>query len=185
MINDEVEIIIANVDAWLQRCVIGLGLCPFAVKPNTNGSIRIAVSKATSEQGLLEELQSEIEGLQEAPETKVETSLLVVRGLLADFGDYNDFIAVVEQWLDDQAYSDDFQVASFHPDYQFAGTNKNDAENLTNKAPYPILHVLREVSIDRAVAGMADTDEIYKNNITKMLGLSEAEKQRLFPYLYR
>lgn len=179
------EGLIAAVERWLQECVVGLGLCPFAVKPNRDGSIRIVVSQSRTNGGLLEELCSEIVRLQGTQLQTLETTLLIVKGQLEDFADYNDFLGDVEQYLDEYGYSDEFQVASFHPNYQFAGSKPNDAENLSNRAPYPILHVLREVSVGSAVASMSDTDEIYKNNMATMLGLSEADKQRLFPYLYR
>ncbi|KMT66051.1 DUF1415 domain-containing protein [Catenovulum maritimum] len=166
---------------WLEKVVIGLNLCPFAKKPHMKKQIRIQETHALKQQDLLMDLAAEIELLEK--DTKIETSILVITQQLEDFYDYNDFLDTADQLIDDNNWRGEFQVASFHPDYQFAGTDKDDAENLTNRSPFPLLHILRESSLDIAVETHPDVDQIPEDNIQKMRTLSVEDKQKLFSYL--
>ena len=155
----------ADIRRWLERAVIGLNLCPFAKAVYVKDQVRIVVSDASTERALLEELGEEMALLRDTPAEQTDTTLLVHPQVLGDFLDYNDFLDDADALVEAMALDGVLQVASFHPDYQFAGTEPGDAENLTNRAPFPILHLLREASIDRAVAAYPDPDAIIERNI--------------------
>ncbi len=163
---------------WLEEIVIGLNLCPFARKELVNNRVRFVVSEAESEEGLLMALQAELRFLDEHPNT--ETTLLVHPGMLTDFDDYNEFLSAADSLLELLELDGIYQVASFHPDYLFAGTEPEDAENYTNRSPFPMLHLLRESSITRAVENHPDPDAIPERNIALMEELGADEmRQRL------
>jgi uncharacterized protein len=163
---------------WLEEVVIGLNLCPFARKELMNNRVRFVVSAADSEEALLAELQAELLYLDDHPET--ETTLLVHPGVLADFDTYNEFLAVGDGLLELLELDGIFQIASFHPDYRFADTGPDDAENFTNRSPFPMLHLLREASVERAVESHPDPDAIPERNIALMQRLGTAKmRQRL------
>jgi len=157
--------IIAATRTWLEKAVIGLNLCPFAKPAHAAGRIRYAVSKATTEQTLLADLERELETLAEASPAGMETTLLIHPHVLGDFYDFNDFLEVAEATVTALDLEGIIQVASFHPHYQFADTAPGDISNFTNRSPYPMLHLLREDSIERAVQSHPDTDAIYRRNI--------------------
>jgi hypothetical protein len=156
---------IATTRHWIERAVIGLNLCPFARAPYVQDRVRIRVSRATDPEGLVEDLRAELEWLRDADATEYETSLLVHPFVLVDFADYNDFLDVADALLEEMDLGGEIQVASFHPEYQFADTDADAIENATNRSPFPTLHLLRESSIDRAVDSGIDTDAIYERNI--------------------
>ena len=153
---------------WLERVVIGLNLCPFAKAVYVKNQVRIVISDASTERALLEELGEELALLRDAPTDQIDTTLLVHPQVLQDFLDYNDFLDKADSMVEVLDLEGELQVASFHPDYQFAGTQPDDAENLTNRAPYPTLHLLREDSIARAVEVYPDPDAIIERNIATM-----------------
>ena len=160
-----------EVRRWLERAVIGLNLCPFAKAVYAKNQVRIVISDASTERALLEELGEELARLRDTPTDQVDTTLLVHPQVLQDFLDYNDFLDKADAMVDVLDLEGVLQVASFHPDYQFAGTQPDDAENLTNRAPYPALHLLREDSITRAVEVYPDPDAIIERNVATMQGL--------------
>ena len=153
---------------WLERVVIGLNLCPFAKAVYVKNQVRIVISDASTERALLEELGEELALLRDTPTDQIDTTLLVHPQVLQDFLDYNDFLDKADSMVEVLDLEGELQVASFHPDYQFAGTQPDDAENLTNRAPYPTLHLLREDSIARAVEVYPDPDAIIQRNIATM-----------------
>lgn len=157
--------VVAATQAWIEKAVIGLNLCPFAKAVYLKHQIRYAVSDARTVPDLRAALIAELQTLQSADPAQLDTSLLIHPGVLTDFLDYNDFLAVADDVVDDLGLTGHIQIASFHPDYQFAGTAKDDIENYTNRAPYPMLHLLRESSIERAVAAFPDAALIYEKNI--------------------
>lgn len=165
--------------AWVDRAVIGLNLCPFARAVRVKGQIRCVVSDATDTETLLRTLCDEAQRLIDTDATQCETTLLVHPRVLTDFGDYNDFLDIAEAALTEFGCDGVLQLASFHPDYQFAGTEPDDVTNATNRSPHPTLHLLREASIDRAVQAFADTETIYEANIATMEALGTAGWQRL------
>lgn len=169
--------IIARTRHWVKQVVVELNLCPFARKPYEGEQVRYVVSKAAQPVVLLEDLNAELEHLRETDEKDVETTILILPCVLQDFLDYNDFLGMVDDLLDEGGYTGEFQVASFHPDYQFAGTHADDAENYTNRSPYPILHLLRSSGMARAIDGYARPDKIPERNIRTMEKLG-AERMR-------
>ncbi len=140
-----------EVRRWVDRAVIGLNLCPFAKAVQIKGQVRYAVSDATDAEGVLQDLEAELMLLSEADPEAVDTTLLILPEALPDFYDFNDFEALSERLLKRMRLVGELQVATFHPRFQFAETEPDDIENYTNRSPYPILHLLREDSIDRAV----------------------------------
>lgn len=169
----------AEVRRWLERAVIGLNLCPFAKAVVVKQQVRLVVSDASTERALLEELGEELALLRDTPADEIDTTLLVHPQVLGDFLDYNDFLGDADALVEAMDLDGVLQVASFHPDYQFAGSEPDDADNLTNRAPYPILHLLREASIDRAVAAYPDPDAIIERNIATVRELGFAGWNRL------
>ncbi len=150
---------------WLERAVIGLNLCPFAKAVHVKGTVHYAVSNAHDRPGLMDDLVRELDGLVALDAETRETTLLIATHCLADFLDFNDFMAGAQRTLRKRGLEGVIQLASFHPQYQFAGTEPGDITNFTNRSPYPTVHLLREASIDRAVAAMPDPQAIYDANM--------------------
>ena len=167
---------IAAVRNWLESVVVELNLCPFAKRELINDRVRFVETDATSQVQLLQALETEFEHL--VANASTETTLLIHPNVLADFADYNEFLELADGLLVQMEFDGVFQIASFHPDYQFAETHPDDAENYTNRSPYPILHILREESLSRAIENTADIDQIPLRNIQKMNELG-AEKLKL------
>ena len=173
--------VIAQTRAWVDRAVIGLNLCPFAKAPQVKGLVRYVVSTATDPAALLADLMAELERLAESSAEKLETTLLIHPQVLTDFAEYNDFIEVAEDTVAELDLEGVLQVASFHPDYQFADTALDDVSNATNRSPFPTLHLIREESIDRAVEAFPEAELIYQTNIATLQRLGAegwAELQR-------
>ena len=164
---------------WLERAVVGLSLCPFAKAVQVKGQIRYVVSPAETCEALLEELRGELVRLSEADPEQVETTLLVLPRVLADFRDYNDFLERADDALEELGLSGTLQIASFHPDYQFADSDPDDAANCSNRSPYPILHLLREASVSRAVEAFPDAAQIFEKNVRTLRALGHAGFQRV------
>jgi len=164
---------------WLERAVIGLNLCPFAKAVHVKEQIRWVESAAEDPEQLLENLVRELQFLAAADPATVETTLLIHPHVLADFLDYNDFLDVADAAVESLGLGGVIQVASFHPDYRFAGTAPDDAENLSNRSPHPMLHLLREDSIDAAVAAFPEAATIYERNIETLRRLGVQGWHRL------
>lgn len=175
----EEEQIIAMMQRWLEKSVIGLNLCPFALGPYRGGRVRFAVSAARDEEGLLQDLGVELQTLMGTDPEKLETTLLIHPHALGDFHQYNQFLEICDALIDSLQLDGEVQVASFHPHYQFADTAPEDIENFTNRSPYPALHLLREASVSRA-AESGDTEEIYLRNIRTLRGLGHEGWLRLW-----
>jgi hypothetical protein len=159
---------------WLEKAVIGLGLCPFAKAVHVRGQIRYVVSDARTQDALLDDLRAELHALHLADPTQVDTTLLIHPHVLQDFADYNAFLDLADDALADAGLVGEIQVASFHPQYQFEGTGPDDITNYSNRSPYPTLHLLREASVDAAVAAFPEADAIFEKNIDtlKQLGIA-------------
>ena len=170
---------IAATRRWLQRAVIGLNLCPFAKAVQAKDQIRFVLSEATTAEELLEELATELAWLNDTDPAVVDTTLLIHPRVLTDFHDYNDFLDQADAAIDALGLEGEIQVASFHPDYQFSGTDFDDAGNCTNRSPYPMLHLLREASVERAVAAFPEPDAIVDRNIETLEGLGVEGYRRL------
>jgi uncharacterized protein len=173
------EPVIAETRGWLEQIVIGLGLCPFAKAVHVKGQIRYVVSAAETPEALLADLLGELSALSLADAELVDTTLLIHPRALLDFLDYNDFLSVADAAIEDLELTGELQVASFHPQYRFAGNAPEDPANYCNRSPYPMLHLLREASVDRAVAVFPDASRIYDKNIETLRALGLAGIQRL------
>ena len=160
--------VIAATRDWLEKAVIGLGLCPFAKAVHARGQIRFVVSAAQSPEALVDDLMAELRAIEAADPAAVDTTLLIHPGVLADFEDYNDFLDIADALLDELELSGVIQIASFHPQYRFEGTMRDAIENYTNRSPYPMLHLLREDSVEKAVTTYPDVADIPEKNIETM-----------------
>lgn len=162
---------------WVETVVVELNLCPFAKRELVKKRIRFAVTPAVTEEQLLRTLKIELELL--SGEASIETTLLIHPDVLGDFDDYNQFLNYAEGLLVQMKLAGVYQIASFHPDYQFSGTEPADAENYTNRSPYPMLHLIREESLARAIAAYPDVDRIPLRNTELMNTLGEDKLQKL------
>ena len=171
--------VIADTTKWLERAVIGLNLCPFAKAVHVKGQIRYAVCLTESPEVLLTELIRELQFLVNADPADIDTTLLIHPHVFTDFLDYNDFLEVADAAIAELKLDGVIQIASFHPQYQFADTEPDDITNFTNRAPYPTLHLLREESVTRAVAAFPDAGDIFEKNIDTMTALGRAGWEKL------
>jgi hypothetical protein len=165
---------------WLLKAVIGLNLCPFAKAPHVKNQIRYVVSEATTPEALQAELLRELQFLADVDPEQVDTTLLIHPHVLQDFLDYNDFLDVADETVRHADLDGVLQVASFHPDYQFGGTEADDIDNFTNRSPFPTLHLIREASIDRAVEAFPEAEMIYERNMATLRGLGLEGWRRLW-----
>jgi len=164
---------LAHTRAWVDRAVIGLNLCPFAKAVQVKGQVRYVFSDATNEQALLDMLCAEMHYLAEADPAKIDTTLIVHPHVLADFEDFNDFLDAADAAVEQLGYGGVLQVATFHPQYQFADTDPSDITNATNRSPYPTLQLLREESVDRAVDAFPEAETIYETNMRTLEALGQ------------
>ena len=176
---DQYEIVAAT-RHWLEVAVIGLNLCPFAKAVHVKQQIRYTVTQASSEGELLAVLRDELSLLAKADANEIDTTLLIHPQALTDFIDYTAFLRKADRLLRSQGHEGTLQIASFHPAYEFAGSSPDDIENCSNRSPFPMLHLLREDSIERAVAVFPDAGEIYERNIETLRRLGHTGWQRLF-----
>lgn len=179
------QTITQEVNQWLNDVVIGLNLCPFAAKPQRNKQIKIHVSQAQSEEELLQDILDQLLELDTKEPEELETTLVAIPNLLHDFTDYNFFIDWVEALIRQQDWEGIFQVATFHPDYCFAGTQPDDDENLTNRSPYPIFHLIREESMEKVLKHYPNPEFIPDVNIKRVCQLTDQQRKALFPFLFR
>jgi hypothetical protein len=171
--------LIAVTRTWVDKAVIGLNLCPFAKAVQVRGQVRYVVSRAATPEALYEDLRRELDLLASTDPEEIDTTLLIHPDVLTDFLDYNDFLDVADATLEELDLDGQIQVASFHPDYRFAGTAEDDVGNATNRSPFPMLHLLREASIERAVAAIPEAADIYEKNILTMENLGHEGWKKL------
>ena len=171
--SERADLITKDMVRWLERAVIGLNLCPFAKGVHAKGQIHYVVSAATGAEALAQDLRRELADLAAAPAEVRDTTLLMAPDCLQDFLEFNDFLGLAEDVLEELDLDGTLQIASFHPQFQFAGTDAGDVTNCTNRAPYPTLHLLREDSIDRAVQAYPEAEAIYERNmeVLEQLGM--------------
>jgi uncharacterized protein len=159
------ELAVAETRAWVRRAVIGLNLCPFARAVDVKEQIRYVFSDATDAETLLATLCVELQRLADTEPEQVDTTMVIHPGVLTDFEDFNDFLELADAAVEDMNLDGILQVASFHPRFQFADTEPDDITNATNRSPYPTLHLLREESVDRAVAAFPEAETIFERNM--------------------
>jgi len=176
----EAEQVLADTRRWLERAVIGLNLCPFASAVHLRQQIRWVVSQARSEDALVEELARELRLLADADPDQVATTLLIHPWVLNDFLDYNDFLELADATVEALDLEGVLQVASFHPQYQFADSEPEDISNFSNRSPFPTLHLLREDDVERAVEALPDSVRLYETNIETLRRLGLDGWRRLF-----
>ena len=177
--NDTAIDPIALTRRWLEKAVIGLNLCSFAKAVYVKDQVRFVLSDASTPEALIEQLAEELLLLRDTPAEQIDTTLIIHPDVLTDFLDYNDFLDNADAAVEALDLSGILQVASFHPDYQFDGTHADDASNYTNRAPFPTLHLLREDSVERAVAAFPDPDVIVERNIATLDKLGAEGFKRL------
>jgi uncharacterized protein len=170
-VNEE---IIDSTRHWLTRAVIGLNLCPFAKAVYVKDQIRYAVSEARTFEDVLADIETELKYLADTDPEQTDTTLLIVPHALGRFADYNDALHFADALLKQLKLEGELQIASFHPNYQFDDAEPDDIENFTNRAPYPIFHLLREASIERAVEAFPDAADIYERNMATLRRLGHA-----------
>ena len=176
---DAAEAALRATRAWVEQAVIGLNLCPFAKAVQVKGRVRYVCSHAHDTATLLATLRAELLRLRDAPIEATETTLLVHPWVLSDFGDYNDFLDEADALLRELDLEGTLQIASFHPQYRFAGTEPDDIGNATNRSPHPTLHLLREASIDRALQADPQAESIVEANLRTLRGLGAEGWARL------
>jgi len=176
-----VEEVEALTRQWVETMVVGLNLCPFAAPVVKKDTLRYAVTEGQSEEDLAHAFLSELEKIQKANEVDIATSLVIMPKALADFYDYLDMLAVFENLLKASGLEGTFQLASFHPNYQFAGVAAEDLSHWTNRSPFPMVHIIREGQMERVLAHYADPDAIPERNINLLRELGREELIKRFP----
>lgn len=174
---------LAQIERWLTQVVIALNLCPFAEHPWARNRVRIEVFTENNEDAFKDALIGELQLLNTTLSSETETTLIATPQLFGDFFDFNLFLEHANVLLKREGLKGKIQIASFHPAFQFTGVSHDDKQNLTNKAPYPIFHLIREDSLAKAIEMHPDTESIYQNNIERMQALTDEEARKLFPYL--
>ena len=165
------DVVVQDMHGWLERAVIGLNLCPFAKAVHVKQQIHYVVSAATTPKDVLEDIVRELQELNLADPEVRSTTLIMAPHCLNDFLEFNDFLADADDALFALELDGILQIASFHPDFQFAGTSKTDITNATNRAPYPTLHLLREDEVDKAVSAFPEAESIFEKNIDTLEAL--------------
>ena len=164
---------------WLERAVIGLTLCPFAKSVHVRAQVRYSVSHAETYAALRDDLRRELLALSEADPDAIDTTLLVAPRMLSEFLDYNEFLKLADAELEKLRLDGVLQIASFHPDYCFADLAQDDVANCSNRSPYPILHLLREASVTRAVRAFPEAAQIFEKNVATLRALGQAGFERV------
>jgi hypothetical protein len=177
--------VIALTRAWLEHVVIGLNLCPFAESVYRQQQVAYQVSHATEEKGLMDDLIAAIEGLMHADPEKTDTVLLIHPQALLNFEDYNELIGWTEEFLEESGLEAVVQIASFHPDYRFAGTDANDITHNTNRSPFPMLHLLREASVDAALDALPEAAQLVEKNLDTLHDLGKDGWDALIQRMYQ
>ena len=174
--NDSNQTVIQQTKNWVQEIVIGLNLCPFASLPFNNETIEYTVNSGNSTEQHLHQLADSFSKLDNT--TNIETSLLIYPDAYQKFDDYLELLHFANSLLEELNYSGVYQLASFHPDYRFAGSTEDDASNFSNRSPYPMLHLIREKDLEKAIANYPNVEQIPENNIKKLREIGYREMQR-------
>lgn len=172
------QLIISRVKRWIETAVIGLELCPFAKTVYLENKVRYVVSETQTMDSLMQELYQQCQYLIDMPE--IETGLLIIPGQLDDFAEFNLILDQVDALIEAYEWTGVFQIASFHPNYQFENTNIDDRENWTNRSPYPILQILRESSVERVVSNYPNPEQIPGKNIRKLTEMEASKFYSIF-----
>lgn len=171
------ETIIQQTRNWVNTVVVGLNFCPFAKREVDRERVRYVVIDSGKRKDVLEQFLQECQLLDADPD--IETTLMILPQGFADFSGYLDMLELVESLLVMEGYEGTYQVASFHPDYCFADAHVDDAANFTNRSPYPMFHLIREASLEKAIASHPDVDAIPTTNIQRAQELGAEHMQLL------
>lgn len=174
-----------DVISWIKNIVIGLNFCPFARRPFESQQVSIICEEVSEEDAVLEVVLRELLRLEKTVADDLETTLIVLPKAYACFNEFNSLLFVLNEVLVLEGFEGIFQIASFHPKYQFADTEYDDVENFTNRSPYPIVHLIREESVSAALDSHPDPDAIPDNNINRLKLMPEEELKALFSYLFK
>lgn len=172
------ELVTLQTLKWVNTFIVDLNVCPFAKREIDQNRVKVCVVRSKKTDIALEELIAEVNWLDTHEET--ETTLLVFPTLFKDFHRYLDFVDLAEDLMFEQGCEGVYQIATFHPDYCFAGAEMNDVSNYTNRSPYPMIHLLREASVEKAIAFHGNTEAIPENNIALMEEMGEEKIQAIF-----
>lgn len=172
-------------EQWVREVVVGLNLCPFAAEPLKLGRIRYAVCGETAPDDIFRSLLLEMEALINRPEAAVETSLFIVPQGLESFDDFLEILYSADEAIPEAGLDGVLQLASFHPDYRFEGATRDDPANYTNRSPFPMFHLIREESLERALSSYPNPELIPQRNIETLRSLGLAEVQRRLRLTYR
>jgi uncharacterized protein len=166
-----------SIENWVNKFVIGFQLCPFAAREWQNNRVRISICEAVSPNDLIQHLADEIERI--VKDENIETTLVVHPFVLAEFEDFNEFLDIADQLIETLDLDGVLQWASFHPDYQFADSEQDDPENYTNRSPYPVLQILREESLSRAIDKHPDIDQVPIDNMNLMRDMGREKLEHI------
>ncbi len=174
--NPSNNLVVQKTRNWVEQIVIGLNLCPFAEPVFKNQQIDYLIINSD---GLEQHLQSLAECLSKLDESPaIETSLIIFPDSYQTFDDYLELLYLANELLSDLDYAGTYQLASFHPDYRFEGSPEDDAANFSNRSPFPMLHLIRENSLEKAIAHYPDVDQVPENNIKKLREIGYHEMQQ-------
>ena len=171
------------VNYWLEKIVIGLNLCPFAKTPWEKGLIRVSECESSEEDDQVDFFLEELELLYETSRLELSTTLIVYPGGSDDFLEFNDFVGQLEMLLEEAELKNIFQLVAFHPRFMFLDTSFDDAQNLVNRSPFPIIHILRSEDLERARLQGIQGEDISFFNESKLKAMDEGEREKLFYYL--
>lgn len=169
---------------WLDDVVIGLNLCPFAKKPRANQQIKVFISNAENDSDLIDDFMNELEFIRNVDPQVTDTCVFVTPNMLSDFDSYLNYLALANMTVQQMGLEGEFQLASFHPEYQFDDTEYGDKENLTNTSPYPVIHIIREATVEKVLKLYPNPEQIPDNNIARVEALTDNEIKQLYPFLH-
>lgn len=168
---------------WLDNVVIGLNLCPFAKKPRVKNQIKLHICHANSDKDMVDDFLAELDFIKQVDASETDTCVVIYPNALAEFDEYLNFLEVANLMVTQMGLEGEFQLASFHPNYVFDGAQEGDRENLTNTSPFPMIHIIREATVEKVLSQYPNPDLIPQNNIDTVENLSDEEIKTLYPFL--
>lgn len=172
--------VIKTVQNWVEEFIIGYNICPFAKKVFVTLRIKYILNTSTNDEQILQAFLKELQWLSTTDSKEIDTTLFILTNAFLDFEHYLNFIHIIEVMIEQLDYEGVFQVATFHPNYQFEGTQPTDAENFTNRAPFPIIHILREESVEKAIENYPNPEAIPERNIDLMNKMGAEKLNAIF-----
>ena len=181
--NASLQAVLTPVQRWLEQGVIGLNLCPFARAVHVKGQIRwVVLSGVSDPEDLRQHVRAELQHLAGTQASQIDTTLIILPDALADFVDFGLFVEGLNPLLKREGLKGVLQIASFHPQFEFAGEDPASVSHYTNRSPYPVIHLLREASMSAAIEKFGDTDRIWQSNIDRLASMSASDLEQVFPH---